>query len=192
MSEKKYSKGSKSKKSTKNNKKKQEYDEDIEEDDDNYEQEYDDADIDDENIDREKIDEKNKKIIEANKKAIERLKKKISGWLDYDDKIKEINAVCKKYKDAKKQEEELILDIIEKLEINIPIYVHDNKGQLRSSVKRHVSTTKEALKEELIKDALMETLKNKNMVDNIWKKIDSKRAPKERYYLKRTKGNKNE
>ena len=126
-------------------------------------------------------------------KTVQRLKKKIVDWLDYDDKIKTLNAKSKKYKDAKKQQEELIIKMITKLEVeDMKIDVHDNENNFRSRVYRHKSVTKEALKEKIIKDALMEAIHDEKKVDQLCKKIESKRPVKERYYLKRTKGNKNE
>lgn len=40
------------------------------------------------------------------------LKNKITTWLDNDDKIKELNRRSKKYKDAKKKEEKIIMEKI--------------------------------------------------------------------------------
>lgn len=125
-----------------------------------------------------------------NEKTIQRLKKKINDWLDYDDKIKVISAKMKKYKDAKKQQEEIIITMITKLKVNDKkIDVHDDNNNFRGRVYRHKSVTKEALKENIIKDALMEAIRDEKKVDQLIKKIDSKRPVKERYYLKRTKGN---
>lgn len=123
-------------------------------------------------------------------KTKERLKAKIVDWLDYDDKIKLLNARAKKYKDAKKQQEELIINIIARLGMeNSKIDVHDNDDNLRSRVYRYKSVTKGSIKEDIIKDALMEIIRDEKKVDHLVKKIDSKRPINERYYLKRTKGN---
>jgi hypothetical protein len=132
------------------------------------------------------------KVRTIDDKTKQRLKKKIVDWLDYDDKIKTLNEKTKKYKDAKKQQEELIIKMLTKLEMgDTKIDVTDNKNNFRSRVYRHKSVTKEALKENIIKDALMEAIHDEKKVDQLVKKIDSKRPIKERYYLKRTKGNKN-
>lgn len=132
-------------------------------------------------------------IVKLEDKTKERLKKKIIDWLDYDDKIKTLNAKAKKYKDAKKQQEELILKMISKLGVNdTKIDVHNDDDQLRGRVYRHKSTTKAALKENIVQDALMEVFRDEKKVAQLLKKIDSKRPINERYYLKRTKGNKDE
>lgn len=132
------------------------------------------------------------KVRTIDEKTKQRLKSKIGDWLDYDDKIKVLNAKTKKYKDAKKQQEELIIKMLTKLDMGeTKIDVTDNKNNFRSRVYRHKSVTKEALKENIIKDALMEAIHDEKKVDQLVKKIDSKRPIKERYYLKRTKGNQN-
>lgn len=131
-----------------------------------------------------------------NKKTVQRLKRKINSWMDYDDKIKQLNAKSKKYKDAKKQQEEFILRVLVKLEEEskvdaLKIDVESDNGEARGRVYRHKSQTREPLKENIIKDALMEYfVGNEKKVDQLLKKIDKKRPIKERYYLKRTKGTK--
>ena len=138
-------------------------------------------------------EESNQSQNRLNDRTIKRLKSKINGWLDFDDKIKILNTKVKKYKDFKKQQEDLIIQMITKLELaDKRIDVHDDNGNVRSRVYRHKSVTKEALKENIIKDALMEIIKNERKVDQLIKKIDDKRPLKERYYLKRTKGSKKE
>ncbi|XWV25246.1 hypothetical protein QJ856_gp0526 [Tupanvirus deep ocean] len=154
----------------------------------NEDDEYEDDFVDDDN----EVEVKPKKN-KLDDKTVQRLKNKIVDWLDYDDKIKTLNNKSKKYKDAKKQLEELIIKMITKLEVeDMKIDVHDDQNNFRSRVYRHKSVTKEALKENIIKDALMEAIRDEKKVDQLVKKIDSKRPIKERYYLKRTKGNKNE
>lgn len=133
---------------------------------------------------------KPKLVLES--KTRERLKNKINSWLDYDDKIKELNAKTKKYKDAKKQQETTIIEMLTKLGMeNNKIDVHDENDNLRGRVYRYKSVTKGSIKEDIIKDALMEAIRDEKKVDQLIKKIDSKRPINERYYLKRTKGNKN-
>lgn len=127
--------------------------------------------------------------IQLGAKTRERLKKKIISWMDFDDKIKDLNAGIKKYKDAKKQQEELIITMITKLGMDEKkIDVHDDSNNLRGRVYRHKSVTKGALKEDIIKDALMEAIRDEKKVDQLVKKIESRRPINERYYLKRTKG----
>lgn len=126
-------------------------------------------------------------------KTRERLKNKINSWLDFDDKIKELNAKSKKYKDAKKQQEDNIIEMLTKLGMeDNKIDIHDNKENLRGRVYRYKSITKGSIKENIIKDALMEAIRDEKKVDQLVKKIESKRPINERYYLKRTKGNKDE
>lgn len=130
--------------------------------------------------------------INLDNKTRERLKRKITEWLDNDDKIKLLNANIKKFKDQKKEQEEIIISMLNKLGMNeSKIDVHGEDGSVRSRVYRHKSVTKGSLKEEIIKKALMEIIRDEKKVDQYVKKIESKRPINERYYLKRTKGNKN-
>lgn len=158
-----------------------EYDE-YDESDDNFDDNFDDDQIDEE----ERISEQ--KITD---KDFMRLKEKIMRWLDNDDKIKEMNQKIKKYKDTKKEQEKIIIEMITKMGVeDKKIDVHDENQQLKGRVYRHKSVTKGAIKEDIIKKALMEAIRDEKKVDQLVKKIDSKRSITERYYLKRTKGNK--
>ena len=124
-------------------------------------------------------------------KTIARLKRKINSWMDYDDKIKILNAKAKKYKDAKNQQEESILKALtncEKKAGDLKIDVTGDDNKIRGCVYRYESQNKEPLKEGIIKDALMEHFGNEKKVKELLKKIDKKRPMKKRYYLKRTKG----
>lgn len=131
-----------------------------------------------------------RKTIKLADKTREQLKKKIVDWLDNDDKIKLLNLKMKKYKEEKKIQEQNIMDIILKLGMeDSKIDVQDKDNQLRSRVYRYKSITKAPIKENIIKDALMETIRDEKKVDQLIKKIENKRPINERYYLKRTKGN---
>jgi len=122
-------------------------------------------------------------------KTKEILKRKINEWLDSGDKIKETNTRIKKYKDAKKKQEAIILQMLSKLKMDDDkIEVKDTNDNVRSCVYRHKSTTRGALKEDTIKNALMEIIRDEKKVDQLVKKIESKRPVNEKYYLKRTKG----
>lgn len=124
-------------------------------------------------------------------KTKEHLKNKIDDWLDCDDKIKLLNTKLKQIKDEKKAQEDFIIKVITKLGMDDQkIDIHDKDKQLRSRVYKHKSVTKGAYKENIIKDALMEAIRDEKKVDNLLKKIDSKRPLNERTYLKRTKGTK--
>lgn len=152
------------------------------------EEEYSEEYSDDEEEDDE--DPESSPEVNIDEKTVSRLKKKINDWMDYDDKIKILNEKSKKYKDAKKIHEESIIQMLVKLKIdNKKIDIHDNSNKLRGRVYRHKSVTKEPLKEDIVKDALMEMIRDEKKVNQLVKKIDSKRPIKERYYLKRTKGN---
>lgn len=124
-------------------------------------------------------------------KTMSILKSKINEWLDCDDKIKMLNQKMKEYKESKKFHEDLVIKMITKLGIdNKKIDVHDKQNNMRGRVYKHKSVTKGSLKEDIIKDALMEAIRDERKVNQLVKKIESKRPINERYYLKRTKGNK--
>jgi len=124
-------------------------------------------------------------------KHFAKLKKEIVIWLDHDDKIKELNVKMKEHKDEKKEKELLIMEMISKLGVDDePMNIRGGNGQLRGKVCRQKSVTKGALKDEIIKNALMEAIRDEKKVDQLVKKIESKRPVTERYYLKRTKGSK--
>lgn len=119
-----------------------------------------------------------------------RLKKKIHEWMNHDDSIKELADQIKEHKDAKKKSEEAIMRMIEQLQLEeSTITVSQKDGTIRGNVYRHRSVTKGAIKESIIKEALMEIIHNERQVDQLVKKIEDKRPINERYYLKRTKGN---
>lgn len=126
-----------------------------------------------------------RKVMPKNKqKELQRLKEKVLIWLNNDDKIKEYNKKVKVFKDKKKEHEEKILEMIDALGINEDKMDIDNRGRVYKSK----SVTKGALKEDMIKNALLEVIKSEKQVDQLVKKIESKRPVVERYYLKRTKG----
>jgi len=157
---------------------------------DNHDNEHDDDNKNNEdNEDNEDSEDKQQKI-EFMEKTRARMKHKIQVWMDNDDKIKDLNVRIKKYKDNKKEQEELIIDMITKLGMEEnKIDVQDKDGEIRGRVYRHKSITKGTIKENIIKDALMEIIRDEKKVNQLVKKIDSKRPINERYYLKRTKGN---
>lgn len=144
--------------------------------------------------DIENIEDNNLNKNRISNKSKEHLKSKIHIWLDNDDKIKDLNAKVKKYKERKKAQEDLIIKLIDKFGITeeTKIDIHDNNNELRGRVYKQKSVTKGSLKEDIIKSALMELIKDESKVDQLVKKIESKRPINERYYLKRTRGNKNE
>ena len=133
----------------------------------------------------------NKELEKIAENTKNKLKDMINKWMDYDDAIKTLNSKAKKVKDSKKIQEENILKLIDKIGVDdTKIDVHDKKNQnLRGRVCKHESVTKGALKEDIIRDALMETIRDERVVAQLVKKIDSKRPINKRIYLKRTKGN---
>lgn len=145
----------------------------------------------DQNDNTERSEEINAKNIILAEKTRVLLRRKITDWLDIDDKIKELTAKVKKYKDAKKIQEDYVLKLITRLGVEEDKFdIPDDNDQLRSRVYRYRSVTKGGLKEDIVKDALMEAIRDEKKVDQLLKKIDSRRPISERYYLKRTKGNK--
>lgn len=145
----------------------------------------------DENEDDRDNDQQPRKKPKLSKKTRDRLKKKIIQWLDADDKIKLLSTKMKEFKQEKKENENNIIKMINDLGMDeSKIDVHDKNENFRGRVYRYRSVTKGAIKEDIIKDALMEVIRDEKRVDQLVKKIDNKRPINERYYLKRTKGNK--
>lgn len=124
-------------------------------------------------------------------KSIAKLKKNMLDWLDHDDKIKELNAQMKQYKDAKKEKESVIIEMFQQIGLNEKdsLDVHDKDNNFRGRVKRYKAVSKGSLNQDIVKSALMEVIRNEGKVDQLVKKIESKRPIKETYRLKRTKGN---
>jgi len=117
------------------------------------------------------------------------LKTNILLWLNDDDKIKELNAETKKYKVAKKQKEDGIIKMINKLGLEeTPLVIKDDNNKLRGNVRRNKSVTSGAIKHDIIKKTLMEVIKDESKVDQLVLKIENNRPKVVRYYLKRTKG----
>ena len=123
------------------------------------------------------------------REATQLLKSHIEVWLECDTRIKEMNALIKEQKDIKKKKERVALGMIAKLDMEgVKLDITDKKGKVVARVYKHKSVTKSAIKEDLLKDTLMEIFQNEKKVDQIVKKVDSKRRINERFYLKRTKG----
>lgn len=119
------------------------------------------------------------------------LKAKINEWFDADDKLKSLAEEMKELRKSKKENESTVIKMITALGMEErKIDVTDENNNLRGRVYRYKSVTKGTLKEDIIKDALMEIMQNETRVEQLLKKIDSKRPIIERYYLKRSKGQK--
>lgn len=114
----------------------------------------------------------------------EQLKKKIKGhvrkWFDSDDKMREYQIYIKELRNIKKDAEQEVLKLMQKT--GKEVFSTSNGDKLR----RSVSTTVSPLKEEAIKQTLIESLKNEKAANTITQKIMHGRPTKERVYLKRT------
>lgn len=111
----------------------------------------------------------------------EEFKKKVKDYVKNDDRIRELQTELKVLNGAKKNAEMEILKHLERLgESNINI----NGGKLR--INQYES--KEGLKEELIKEALGEKIKDPKIIEFIFEKINEKRIAngKVQKSLKRT------
>lgn len=128
--------------------------------------------------------------IEVSQETINMLKTQIQAWMDYDDKLKELAKKSKKYRDAKKKQEETILKVITSLgfEEDPVIEVTDKAGKIRGKVSRVKSSKTEPYGPKNIKAALMEMYKDEKKADEMFEKINKMRKSEDRFHLKRTKG----
>ncbi len=114
-----------------------------------------------------------------------KINNKISGyvkdWIECDDKIKEYQAISKKLKEKKKIQEENIISLMNKYDVNDPIKISDGK------IVKNISKTKTTLKQDVIESALVELIKNPEKAKIMTNFILEKRPTKEREYLKRVK-----
>ena len=111
----------------------------------------------------------------------EEFKKKVKEYVKNDDRIRELQTELKLLNGAKKNAETEILKHLERLgESNVNI----TGGKLR--INQYES--KEGLKEDLIKEALSEKIKDPTIIDFIFEKINEKRVAngKVQKSLKRT------
>ena len=111
----------------------------------------------------------------------EEFAKKVKQYVKDDDKIRELQLELKKLNTAKKAAEQDILKHLERLgENNINI----TGGKLR--INQYES--KESLKEDIIKEAIGEKIKDPKIIENIFNKINEKRTAgkKIQVSLKRT------
>lgn len=111
----------------------------------------------------------------------EELKKKVKDYVKNDDRIRELQTELKLLNNAKKSTETEILKHLERLgETNINI----TGGKLR--INQYES--KEGLKEDIIKEALSERIKDPSIIEFIFEKINEKRVAngKVQKSLKRT------
>lgn len=120
-----------------------------------------------------------------------KLKEKILQWIEYDDKIKLLASKNKKYKEAKNAQELQIMKLINFLGLDEEkLDIRDDSKNVKCRVYQQKSISKGSIKEDIVKDALMEVIKDENRVSQLVSKIENKRPINERIYLKRTKGTK--
>lgn len=118
---------------------------------------------------------------EAEYEYTEEFKKKVKDYVKNDDRIRELQAELKLLNNSKKTAEIEILKHLERLgESNVNI----TGGKLR--INQYES--KEGLKEDLIKEALSEKIKDPKIIEFIFEKINEKRVAngKVQKSLKRT------
>jgi hypothetical protein len=113
-------------------------------------------------------------------KINQKFKEMVITWVDLDDQIRKHNSKIKELKGDKKDYEGKILDYLESIGENV-IEISDGK------LRKNVSKTKAALKQETIQTALTECLKDSEKAAEITKFILNKRPIIERTNLKRTK-----
>lgn len=134
-------------------------------------------------------DKVEKKKLDNKMKA--KLKEKILQWIEYDDKIKLLASKIKKYKEAKNTHEVQIMQLITFLGLDEEkLDIRDDNKNVKCRVYQQKSISKGSIKEDIVKDALMEVIKDENKVSQLVSKIENKRPINERVYLKRTKGTK--
>ena len=116
-----------------------------------------------------------------NKKANEysqEFKQMVVQYIKSDDKIREVNDQLKEYKTKKKQAEDYILKELEN---------YDEKAIIVSGsmLRKNEQESKSALKQDIIKDALMNKLNNETEVKKLLELMDQKRSVVKRVTLKR-------
>lgn len=117
---------------------------------------------------------------EKQQQITNQFKQMVISWVEIDDQIRSINAKMKDLKTEKKEYEEKILDYLGSINENV-IEITDGK------LRRNVSKTKAALKQETIQTALEECVKDVEKASQMTHFILSKRPVVERINLKRTK-----
>lgn len=106
-------------------------------------------------------------------------KKKVSEWVSLDDKIKNM---VKDIKECKEQKKQIENDILENMD-NLNLVILDiGNGKIR----KNISKTKGALKEETIKDSLFQIFKDDNQASTTTQIILDSRPIVETTRLKRT------
>jgi hypothetical protein len=130
---------------------------------------------------------KTKKQEQENTNQIDKeFKEAVIKYVKLDDLIREKEDELKELKKQRKPNEEFILTYLEKINENI---IDITEGKLR----RNKSETKTALNRDIIKKAILDTIKDPKLTDDILTNMDNMRPMKTSINLKRTgKHNKNQ
>lgn len=104
----------------------------------------------------------------------------VKKYIEVDDKIKNIKEDIKLLNNIKKENEEFILEYLEKIEENV-IDIADGK------LKRNISKSKMPLKKDFIEKALLELVGDNNQAVKMTEHIIKCRPEKESVKLTRTK-----
>jgi hypothetical protein len=137
-------------------------------------------------IKRNHVEEEDEEPEEAKPDYKGQLRDKIIQWIDLDDLIKEKNSELRELKSLKKNQETRILLLIDKHGLDDKKF--DMKDRFNCRVFQSKTVSKGAIKETIIKDALMEAIHDENKVEQLIKKIESKRPLNEKICLKKAKG----
>ena len=105
-------------------------------------------------------------------------KKLVLSWVKLDDKIRSLNSELKDLKNEKSQFESHILDTMEKLNEDTVILTN-------GLLKKNVSQSKGALKEDTIQEAIQELTKDADKAYEMTQYIIQKRPVAEKISLKR-------
>ena len=104
----------------------------------------------------------------------------VKNWVKLDDEIRDYNDKVKELKTERKEYETYILEYMDKINENV---INITGGKLR----KNKSQTKTPLKEESIKNALLEITKDNERSTQMTKYIMDNRPSVERVNLKRTR-----
>tara|TARA_Y100000780_G_C13650122_1_gene404180 strand:+ start:704 stop:1156 length:453 start_codon:yes stop_codon:yes gene_type:complete len=114
-------------------------------------------------------------------KITENFNNKVLEYIKIDDEIRILSKKTSELKKIKKPLEKYILEYLQQVDEKI-IDISNQKTRLR----RNKSETRKQLKQDQIKDALLEELGDLKRVENILKSIDSKREKQVHINIKRT------
>lgn len=126
------------------------------------------------------INKTDEEVSEENIEDIEKVfKEMVINWVKIDDKIRVINDELKDLKSEKKQFEDYILGVMDKMD-------EDTVTLSNGLLKKNVSQSKGSIKEELIQEAINEITKDADKAYEMTQYIIQKRPISEKIALKRT------